>query len=181
MGEKPELDLLIDIAKLVKKYGSETFENLADKISTPEFSERLSSLLASTAKVARQAQMETTDKPAKKKGVRDFRTSLVAFEKNEPEKSAILLKFYDDLLAKIVLPTFRDIKTFLQDNDLPVIKATSREKAIIPLAKVLMALSIDEIKNRISSVKPVIKKDDRSLEGWSNIILDKARRTKADG
>lgn len=178
MTNKPEFELLVEITKLLKKYGPETFENLAGNLSTPEFSERLVSILSTTARTARTVRTKEPESPEQKRATRDFRSSLVILEKTEQEKSALLVKFYDDLMAQTVLPTLREIRAFTSDTGLPPVRATSRDKAIVPFLKTLLPLSLDELKSKLSTIRPVSTKDDRSLEGWSNIILDRERRMK---
>src|SRR5687767_11741141 len=108
MNDRSELELLVEIAKLLKKYGPETFEKLAENLSSPEFSERLTSVLFTTARAARSIKKDFSAEP--KQTPRDFRSSLVALAKTESEKSDLLIKFYDGLSAKLLLPTLRDIQ-----------------------------------------------------------------------
>ena len=180
MSDRPEFELLIEIAKLFGKYGPETFESLSEKLSTPEFSERLSSVLSVVAKKGRTVRPQETELTEQTRSPKDFRSSLVAAKKTDPEKSELLVNFYDGLTAKTFLPTLRDIQAFVSDTGSPPLKASTRDKAIIPLVKVLLPLPLEELKTRLSVVKSVPSQDDRSLEGWSNIILDKGRRTKQD-
>lgn len=178
MSNKQELELLVDIAKLLRKYGPEAFENLARDISSPEFSEHLASILATTAKTARTVRTKKRETGGRIGSSRDFRSSLVGLRETEPEKSMLLLNSHDGLMAKKCLPTLRDIQAFASDAGLPVLKATARDRAIIPFLKALLRLNLDDLRSRLSMIKPVLIKDDRSLEGWSNIILDKSRRTR---
>lgn len=178
MNDKPELELLIDIAKLLKKYGPETFEILAERLSNPDFSESLVSILAKTAKANKTLTTSKTSTSTKRSRRRDFRSSLMELGKTDPEKSELLLKFYTKLIAKSVLPTLRDIRSFASDRSPQSIKAMSRDKAIIPLIKILLPKPLDELKDLLSEITPVSELDDRSLEGWSNIILNKNRRSR---
>jgi hypothetical protein len=91
---------------------------------------------------------------------------------SEPKRNVLLLQLYEDLMSKTLLPTLRDAKTFAQDNGLSVIKVTSREKAIVALVKAFLLLSPASVENYFIKIQPVTSKDDRSLEGWSNIILN---------
>ncbi len=179
MSEKKELELLIDIAKLLKKYGPETFESLAKNLILPDFSERLASVLSRAAKIAESVPSKELKAVKKKTPKKDFRSSLVELDKTDPEKSGLLLSFYDNMIEKKFLPTLRNIHTFLSDMGFQPPKAKSREKAIVPLVKMLSTLSIDELIECLNDVKAVSRQDDRSLEGWSNIILDKQRGQKA--
>ena len=178
MSNRPEFELLSEIAKLLKKYGPETFESLSENLSSPEFSECLVSVLTTAAKVGRTTRAKEVKTTEQRRSPRDFRSSLVAIGKTEPEKSALLVKFYDGLTAKTFLPTLRDVQAFVSDTGLPPVKAKARHKAIVPLVKALLPLSLEDIKAKLSVIKRVPVQDDRSLEGWSNLILDKERRAK---
>jgi len=50
------------------------------------------------------------------------------------------------LLAKIALPTIREIRTFALDNGLAQLTAASRDKAIFPLLKDLSQRPTAEVK-----------------------------------
>lgn len=178
MTDKPELELLVEIAKLLRKYGPQAFEDLSSALSSPEFSRCLASVLSGTARQARSLRPEGYDASDRKQRSRDFRSSLVSLEEIDPEKSELLVKFYDDLMAQTVLPSLRDIRAFASDAGLPPAKATARNKAMVPLLKTLLHLSTDELRSKLSAVKRVSTTDDRSLEGWSSIILNKDRRSR---
>lgn len=177
MSGKNELDLLVELVKLVRKYGPETFESLAAQISMPEFTQRLADLLSTTAKASRAARPSEGHFESRRPR-RNFRSSLLELEKSEPEKAAILIRLYDGLMAKTFLPTLRELKAFASDNGLPPPKATARDKAIVPLIKTLLPMSLEELKTRLQGLQPILDNDDRSLEGWSNIILSRERQSK---
>jgi len=172
MNNNKELELLADLAKLVKRHGSETFANLARQVSDPEFSKQLALLLSATAEVSRT---QSKDKPTGTKSAShlDFRASLLELESREPEKTKLLTQLYENLLAKTILTSIREISNFLQDNELPLLKVTSREKAIVPFVKIFIPLSIERVHSLLQKIRPKATSDDRSLEGWSNIILGK--------
>jgi hypothetical protein len=50
MNNNKELDLLTDLAKLMKKYGPATFETLGEQITDPKFTRVLVDVLSTTAK-----------------------------------------------------------------------------------------------------------------------------------
>lgn len=173
MNDRREIELLIEITKLLKKYGTETFSRLADMLSTPQLNDQIIVTLTKTIDISRTLKAEKVET---KRTPRDFRSHLVELGSSEPEKFDLLLQFYDNLIGKSILPSLREIKSFVFDTGLPPIKATTRNKAIVPLLKSLSGLSLDELKAKISMVRTVSPQNDRSLEGWSNIILDKGRR-----
>lgn len=182
MKAKSEIHLLTEIVKLLKRYGPETFERLAGEITSPQFSEQLGSILSRVAKAGQAAQIGRSEQKKQTKPVDSeqfhsgLRSSLMQLRTTEPEKSVLLTRFYDSLVARTVLPTLREIRDFAADAGLPRLKATARDKAIGPLVKGLMGLPVDELRDKLASLKPVSREDDRSLEGWTNIILGREMR-----
>lgn len=175
MSEKQEFELLKDIARLLAKYGPDTFYDLSKLLSKPEFVEQLLGILSATADVGRKTRSLSNRKhggvPARS-GVDQLLGKLAELE---PEKSQLLSTFRDDLLAKNVLPSMRDVKAFVSDNGLASLSATSRAKAILPLIKDLSRHPVDEVKVIIERVQLRSQGGDRTLEGWADIILKKPR------
>ena len=170
-NEKVELDLLVDLAKLLKKHGVEAFDALAKALSSPDFPQRLIPILTATAKAGRAS----AENRSAKRRVPEFRAKLVEAARQDPERGKLLLELYDGLLSKRLLPTLRDIQLFLTDHGRPASKSHSRDKAIVDLLQYVGGLSLSQLKERFTEIKAVPVRDDRSLEGWSNIILGTAR------
>ena len=177
MTNKNEFDLLCDLARLVKEYGPETFEHLASQMSRPEFIQQFAEIISTTAKASRVAQPRKGRARAKKPRA-DFRSLLIELRKSEPEKGAMLVQLYDGLMAKSFLPTLRDMRTFAQDNGLPFIKSSTRDKAIVPFVKTFISMPVEEIDMFLKKIHPIELRDDRSLAGWSDIILRRREQVK---
>lgn len=173
MNNRPELDLLVDLAKLIKKHGPEPFEVLANYVQSTDFAKQLADLLSVSARVARATKKERTVS-TKREPVDSFRDTLVVLQRTEPRKYELISDFYNALQKKAILPTIRDVKSFILDCGLPEIKVNSRQKAILPLIKRLMLLSTETLSIKLRIPK-TDEKGDRSLEGWASIILDRAR------
>jgi hypothetical protein len=172
MNNKKQFDLLSDIAKLIKKYGPETFEALGDEISSPEFTERLVEVLITTATVYRKLpQVKRNSRRHSPK--LDFRSTLA---RSEAEKFRLLLELHDALKNKSVLPTLREMKDFATDNGLPPVKSTSREKALIPFIRTFLRMPAENIREYLRRIQPRPTSDDRTLEGWSKIIFGNEHR-----
>ncbi|MEH2047183.1 hypothetical protein [Nostoc sp.] len=209
MTDQPEFELLIEIPKLLKKHSPEFSKSLAELLSSPKFIEHLVSVLSSrntisstgiTQQIKPTASNQRLKRPrssltkkaktSQKKESQSAKDSLPAsvsyplflkeLEKTDPEKSALLVKLYYSLINKTLLPTLQDIRNFASDTGLSTIKATSRNKAIIPLVRDLLSLNIEQLKTKLDGLMPVLPEDDRSLEAWANIILDKERQTKQE-
>lgn len=170
MTTQRELDLLVDLAKLLKKHGADTFESLAESISSPEMTRHLSRVLTQVAKIA-----HTIPKTKGETGLKQeprIPRSLINLKSTDTEKYQLSMNFYNDLIAKTVLPSLRDIKEFAVDCGLPEIRAKSRQKAISPLISSLVKFPNEQL---IAGIQSLRKYDtsDRSLEGWTNIILNR--------
>jgi len=170
MIKERELDLLLDLLRLLKKYGSESFELLANDLSSPEATEDLSRILTQVSRKAKRIHKSEKNRGGKPQYPAP--KSLFILEKTDPMKFQILIKFYNDLIAKKILPSLSDIKQFAAEYGLPEVRAESRQKAINPLINALVTSPYDKMKERIQSIS-MHELGDRSLEGWGKIILKK--------
>ena len=166
-------DLLLDIAKLVKTYGFEIFFDLSKDLSSPLFKDRLAEILLKTGETAKEIGVNKPKKKIASASKRSFRSQILSLSESQPKKSKLLIKLYDDLSAKRSLPTLRDIKNFIIDNGLQPLNAKSRKNAIIPFVKQFLDLEESDIEKMIYNVLLAVENDDRSLAGWSDIILKK--------
>ena len=168
-----EFDLLADIAELLKKYGPDTFEVLAGFMATPETTQTLIELLQSTAEICRSSPRANA-KPRNTKTTRSIRDELASIEVVDSQKYTLLSDFYQALHEKNVLPTLRELRSFVADCGLPEIKADARQKAINPLMRSLIELPTSELAEILRAV-PAYSSNDRGLLRWSEIILGKDR------
>ncbi len=166
-----EADLLSDIAKLVRKYGPGTFETLASELTSEQFREALASILIETAQVERGRKRTKARRRAGHTA--GFLTALDKLQDLEPDKYALLSRFWESLIAGNILPSLGDLRDFASTIGLPSVKATSRAKAIGPLISALSVMPVDSLRERLSRVFIEGTGNDRSLESWSNLILDK--------
>lgn len=172
MNEDKKLDLLIDLAKLFKKYGSEPFENLAESISSTEITERLKKLLKGSVSISRS--VSTSLDSGAGRVPKTVREKLEALKNSEPQKYELLTSFHASLLAKVVLPALRDIRDFARDHGLHAITGKGRSDAVSQLIKQLIPLAYEDLREKLSS--PRLHRDgDRSLEAWSDLILGKSK------
>jgi hypothetical protein len=170
MIRERELDLLIDLLKLLRKYGSESFESLANDLSSPEATEHLSRILAQVPRKVRA--IYPSEKDRRRKQQYAVPKSLSILEKTDQPKFQILTEFYNNLVSKKILPSLSNIKQFAAEFGLPEVRVESRQKAINPLINALATFPYDKLKERINSVN-IYEHGDRSLEGWGKIILKK--------
>lgn len=168
MDEKTRL-LLIDIIELLHKHGSESFLSLSKTISDGRFLSNLELILTETAKCGKGSSIVGKKQQTTKYNIRK---QLLELTQKQPEKGQILVDFYNGLNDKKYLQSLRDIREFADELKLPTVKATSRERAVGPLMRDLMNLPVSDLKVVFKEINEFdSKNNDRSLAGWSKLIL----------
>ncbi len=178
MSDYPEFELLQDLARLGRKYGPDVFEGLARLFEKPEFVERLRQILLVGARTARQSGVRQARPHSPKPSVHDYRLSLLNREQPGEEKSALLVRLYDDLMAKTLFPTMRQLRAFAESSGLSIPKAPSRPKAIVEIIEGVRQRPLEELRLIISQLPSTKEASDRSLENWARIIFDKELRSR---
>jgi hypothetical protein len=169
MKDNKKYELLSDLVKLIEKYGLDTFKDLSSEIFNYSFSERYRDRLKSRGKIDRNILTKDNKRSSNIQRI-DFRSTLSSIAIIETEKGMLLLDLYDGLKSKALLPTLKEMQSFVLDNGLPLLKATSRDKAIIPFVKAFIPMPFLKAREYIERIQPKASLDKR-LEGWSNIIL----------
>jgi len=164
-----ELDLLVALARLLRKYGPEPFESLSASLASPEYSQKLADLLAETARVGRKTGTKGRPSGADRRG-EPTRKFLESLRPTQPEKYEVLAILHDELTDGTVLPSVRDMRQFAEELHLPELRATSRQRAIGQLIRSLSSLSAEEIRHRAQRL-PRSRLGESGLKGWSDIIL----------
>lgn len=178
MSETQKFALLKDLALLLRRYGPRTFSDLAAFLKNPQNTAELTAILETAAATRRktfQARPSFAARQAEgsREGLRHF---LLKLEKDDPEKAQMLSGFYEVLIAKNVLPTLRELRSFAQDNGLHPVASKSRDKALNPLIRDLAGRPVDDVRpmlRRVRMAERVI--GDRSLERWTGVILNRQR------
>jgi hypothetical protein len=167
-------ELLGEIAKLLKKYGKETFYELATILIDSNLSNQVADSLENITN-RNIIKKRTQKRPSAEEERLKFRETLITLGKSEPEKSKFLLTLFDSLYNKTVLPTLRELIDFISDHGLPTPKSKSRGKVIISFIKNCTTLSLQDLQQfQIpSEQRPSVENSDRSLEGWGKVILDR--------
>ena len=178
MIEGREFDLLADIAKLLRKYGPEAFETLANSLASPNIAQSLVDVLSRTATIASK-QPASNRSLGTGKGAGSILDELAYIEPKDPQKHRLLATLYQALQDKSVLPTLRELKNFATDCGLPVIKADARQRAIGPLMRSLFLLPREDLEARIKTIESY-SRNDKGLERWSEIILGKDSAVKPE-
>lgn len=159
-----ELELLIEISSLLKKYGVDTFSGLAKYLSSPENIESVIDLLIQSGNVYKKAQ---------KKGFKEELNTRIFIDRLKleyPEKYRILDQLIQDLENKVLLPKLIYLQEFGTELGISKTKLKSIKSSISEIIVYLSKLPVNELRAQIKEIEK-IKDSDRSLHGWSEIIL----------
>lgn len=167
------IKLLLEIAKLWRKYGKKTFSDLSQLLSQDNFSEEVTNLLNGYMNAINK-QKKTKHKTTLEKNVDNTILSEIrAMRNSQPEKAGLLLRLYEQLTNKEILPTMRDIRTYSEFAHFPTSKARSRDKAIQSMYKIFTNMSMNELNWHLNNLPKTVNNYQRSLSQWSNIISRK--------
>jgi hypothetical protein len=176
MIDQREFDLLSDLARLLKKYGPGAFKELARILREPEVIKNLIEIVEASASAGQSLSAKKIKKDHSQAHRTGTRQLLADLAEKEPLKAELLSKFNDALTTRIAYPSLKDLRAFVMDNGLESIRTNTRDKAIYQVLKDLAARPVEAIKSIISRARIEAKADDRSLEGWAEVILDKKKR-----
>jgi hypothetical protein len=170
-------ELLGEIARLLKKYGKETFYELATILRDPNLSNQVADSLEEVANTPLKKKRTQKRLSAEQERL-EFRETLIALGKSESEKSQLLLTLFDSLHNKTVLPSLRELIDFISDHGMPVPKSKSRGKVVISFVKNCKTLSLADLQqfHFPSEQRQSVENSDRSLEGWGKVILDRKQK-----
>lgn len=167
------IKLLSEIIKLWGKYGKGAFTDLSKLLSQDNFPEEVAHLLDSYMNtVSKQKKTKRKTSPRRNVGTKIL-NDIEIMRNNQPEKAELLSLLNEHLMNKEILPTLKDIRVYLEYEQLPMTKARSREKAVESLFKLFMNMTINELRGHLSNLPKTSDNYQRSLSRWSDIISRK--------
>jgi hypothetical protein len=171
VSEQSDINLLADIARLIVKHGPQPFEDLAQRLRDGRLIDDLAALLDASAQAGRQSKRPLGSKHTGAKALIGINEILRQCEVESPEKAHSLRQLHEKLIAGTLLPTLRDIRHFAEDNGLPTVTAKSRNKAILSLIRAVSSLPLERITSLMVRALQLEQKGERTLEGWTDVIL----------
>jgi hypothetical protein len=169
MKSLSEGELLVDLAKLFRKYGPEPFESLSLLISSPESSARFASLLRQSADIARRAGVNAA---TRKSGEVDrFLTTLL---EGDPERWGHLHRLANDLASRVLPVSNSELAEAVRELGGMSPDRARRQDLILSLVQLLAKLPIEDIQSRLHRFAKRSEKSpdpDRSLSAWADLIM----------
>ncbi len=168
MSEEKAFALLVDQAKLLKKHGSESFEDLASLIDSQRFRQSLTRILTGTAT---QARVVGGHRKSKSRASSSDVLPPQVLLKEDPERVAVLTKICQLLSEGRALPRMRDVLDLAEQIGVPLEETRSRKRVVTSLLNLLGSRSVTELEEVLSRIEP--RGAGNSLQRWSDIILPK--------
>ncbi|MBW3020256.1 hypothetical protein KY334_03090 [Candidatus Woesearchaeota archaeon] len=167
MINQKELDLLLEIHKLLNKYGEETFNNLVKNLKDEFFVSSIDIL----AKSASNIKTPTKKTKARIDYNKYLSNVLSELEKNDIEKFKLLNEFVKELDSKNCFSTLKEFSIYLNETGVYHKKIQTWAHGKFILISYFSTQKIFEIKRTINRINKPQHREDRSLDAWSNIIL----------
>jgi len=158
-------ELIIDLIKLYKKYGSRAFEDLIASLKSQDDINNIILILENSQKLA-----EKIKSPIRKKTITTSSPKILDIIKiTDPEKFELLNEFYKNLISKHSFSSLKEIRFFREDNNLSPLKSKSYNDAVKSLIIDLAQFPTEKLqKLKISEIN-----QNQGLKGWTDIILKK--------
>lgn len=169
MIRQKDLDLLSDLAKLLKKYGPESFERLRTLMTSGELPEKMADILATSKALARKKSSPRRTKRSIEKPEISIARQLSFLRESQPRKYDILQQFYKQAQVKQILATRRDVARLATELGLDISKRISREAILAKILQQLSSLPVEQLERRVKEIVERYKHE--TLEGWADIIL----------
>lgn len=163
-----QMALVVDLARLLKKHGSETFETLARNLRNPQLALQLGEVLST---IAAAAPKTAHAKSGSSRGSADRLDRLAQnLARTDTEAELAVRTLVESWLRGEPLPRLRDLKAFAERNGLAIPTSRSRRDAAADVLSDLLSMHQSDVGRFLQDLVVPARPDDRSLEGWSRII-----------
>lgn len=167
MKEDEDLNLLIDLIKLRKKYGSRRFDQLTERLSDPMF---ITSLMEVTKKIP---EIQYEHGTAKRRTSHSLSLDeLIEKIKVDPAKKQCLLELLAILMNPLKFRMLGDVRTFLSENEIGETTGRTRREILTFAIERLKEFPLEKLQVIVDIAK---KEPDHGsdLQEWANIIMGK--------
>lgn len=173
MKASAHLDLLLDLTKLLKKHGPETFRTLAVALRDPEQLASLGETLVTLSKESARFGTAKRDRHSQANGLRG---QLDALANTAPDKANLLRQLWEGLMSSESV-TVSELRNYARRAGLPQLKSGERARVVQAFVTSLIALDTSQIQHHIEQIPKAFTENENDLAGWSRIILDPELRS----
>lgn len=172
MISQKELDLLIDVQKLIRKYGEDTFTRLSNNLNGEDFINSIK-LLGKSFPVIKETSRDTKIKTNYQDKLDQV---IVNLSKKDSGKHKILTILIKELEHKKYFSAVKEFSSYLNEAGIYQSKITTWIQGKYILINYLSEKNISYIKSCIEYLEDEKSGKERSLDAWSNVILNEDKR-----
>lgn len=178
MTGRPNIELLVDILNLYRKYGTRAFSSLTRQIRSGVLMEKIVEVIDVAEGVGRRNTQDLLRPSAKKKSVRSKRTpkealidDILDLALSRDERDRHVAKFLREAMLKNILATENMLREFavhigLRDDDVK----RDRSSTLRRIARALRERPRDQMQRDLEFGRKFIS-DSSTLDQWSDIIV----------
>ena len=178
MTSRPNIELLVDILNLYRKYGARAFSSLAHQIRSGALMEKLVEVIEVTEGVGRGNTQDPLRPSAKKKSIRSKRTpkealidDILDMALSRDECDRHVANFLREAMRKNILATENTLREFvvhigLRDDDVK----RDRSSTLRRIARALRERPRDQMQRDLEFGSKITS-DSSTLDQWSEIIV----------
>ena len=166
MIREDDLRLLVEIGGIVSQYGPDSVNRLASLIRNPQFANDIATVLEGLVEKAPKRSSRKSSRDTARIGI----GILNELRRIDPNKHAAVAEFRELLVSGSILQKMTDIRRFAISHGLDIGSASSRNAALVPLLRSISERETKEIAELLDYATDS-KLDDRSLEGWRDLIV----------
>lgn len=176
-NDSRKFDLLVDLAKLLKKYGKETFIELALVLDDKFFIEKIEQVLKKMPSNGKKNSSRDAEVVVKKKR-ETTRDALDRLAATDPEKADLLREVFASIQQRTLMPNLRDLRAYLSHRGIEASSTTSRESLARVFFKNSIELSNTGLRELLDSRVLEDAADDRALGAWGKVILKEDKKDR---
>lgn len=173
MNDDAVFRLVSDLARLVRKYGPDPFEDLAERLEDPAFMAALTKGLRGLATHSRASRV----KPQLSRR-NEVEWILTQLRESDPAKYESVTRIREGLRAKRNASRVTDIQGLTRSLGAVPNETRFREDAIVDLLLALAGAAVEDVRaieSRLQSQRPP-QPNAGTLKGWSEVILGETNR-----
>lgn len=172
MIRENEAKLLLELSKLINKFGMKSFSNLVSRLKDPSF---ISSIEA-IDEVAQKLKKPKSKKTIKIDYNKKSKNIIDSISKSAPEKYELLKEISSRIDSKQFFRSLKEITAFVDNQDIYKKQVRSRHQGKYIIISHFINLNLSEIEQFLRKLEIMQHPDDRSLDAWSQVILTKPEK-----
>jgi hypothetical protein len=162
-------ELLVDLAKLTKRYKPEEFKLLAEALSDPEF---ISKVVATLEGLATLSDARRKAMRSRRKGAATSVTQVLdSLREEEPEKHGLIQSFVNAVEEGAILKRLEHLRSFASNAGMKLPPTISRKVLVSELVRHLANLPLSELKSQLSAPLPADRDFGAEYRSWVRLIL----------